>query len=206
MIKEKIINIWENFEVTNNDIDFLFNRLFEIETPTNTVDLVKTLIEERIQQEKIRQENLQSAKGDVYLPKDDFVIGQKLLFPALDYKSGEIISIREGSNPELGEFSIIEVELSKGIKKEFASKLENHSLNQTIINLEEETDLDLETIFTNHKKKISLLLEEKLNSNQDLVQIAGYWFPRSLLIDINIGYLNLAEAVLEMAECGPLST
>ena len=74
MIKEKIINIWENFEVTNNDIDFLFNRLFEIETPTNTVDLVKTLIEERIQQEKIRQENLQSAKGDIYLPKDDFVI------------------------------------------------------------------------------------------------------------------------------------
>lgn len=206
MIKEKNKNIWEDFEVTNNDIDFIFNRLFEIETPTNTVDLVKTLIEERINQEKIRRENLQNSKGDIYLPKDDFIVGQKLLFPALDYKSGEIVSIREGSNPDLGEFNIIEVEFPKGIKKEFASNLQNHLLNQTIMNLEEESDLDFGEIFSNHKKKISALLEEKLNSNQDLVQIAGYWFPRSLLIDINIGYLNLAEAVLEMAEGGPLST
>ncbi len=205
-INENIKNIWENFEVTNSDIEFIFNRLFEIETPTKTADIVKTLIEERIRLEKLRRENLEKSKGDIYLPKDDFQIGQKLLFPALDYISGKVIETRTGSNPELEQFKIIMVEFPKGIKKEFASNLENHPLNEVIAILEEETDLDPEIIFENYKNNISQSLLEKLNQNQDLVQIAGFWFPRSLLIDINIGYLNLAEAVLEMAEGGPLTT
>ena len=58
-ITEKNSNIWENFEVTNSDIEFIFNRLFEIETPTKTKDIVKTLIEERIRSEKTRRENLE---------------------------------------------------------------------------------------------------------------------------------------------------
>jgi len=45
-----------------------------------------------------------------------------------------------------------------------------------------------------------------LVTKEDLVRIAGRWFPRSLLIDVNIGHLNLAEAILEMADGGPLST
>ena len=40
----------------------------------------------------------------------------------------------------------------------------------------------------------------------DLVKIAGNWFPRSLLVDVSIGHLNLAEAVLEEAKGGPIST
>jgi hypothetical protein len=206
MTKEKIINIWDNFEVTNNDIDFIYNRLFEIETPTNTIELVKILIEERINLEKIRLENLEKTKGDIYLPKDEFTVGQKLSFPALNFDSGEVVSIREGVNPEIGEFSIIQVNLSKNKTKEFASNLPDHQLNQSIVTLDKVSEIDFDNIFNTHKKAISQSLVEKLNSNQDLVQIAGFWFPRSLLIDINIGYLNLAEAVLEMSEGGPLSS
>lgn len=205
-INEKLRNIWENFEVTNNDLEFIFNRLFEIETPTKTLDIVKILIEERIRLEKIRRENLEKSKGDLYLPKDDYQVGQKLLFPALDYTSGEVVKVREGTNPELADFKIIQVEFPKGILKEFATNLQNHALNDVIAALDEETDLDPDLIYSNNKNQISQSLIEKLNKSQDLVQIAGYWFPRSLLIDINIGYLNLAEAVLEMAEGGPLTT
>lgn len=32
------------------------------------------------------------------------------------------------------------------------------------------------------------------------------WFPRALLVDINVGHLNLAEAVLDMVGGGPLET
>ena len=204
--KEKLNNLWENFEANNNDIDFIFNKLFEIETPTNTTDLVKILIQERIGLEKKRREVLEKSKGEVYLPKDDFQIGEKLTFPALNYKSGEVVEIREGENPEIGDFSIIKINFPTGGSREFASNLTDHPLNQITISLTEEADLDLESIFSTYKTNISNLLLEKLHSNQDLVQIAGYWFPRSLLIDINIGYLNLAEAVLEMSDGGPLST
>jgi hypothetical protein len=50
------------------------------------------------------------------------------------------------------------------------------------------------------------VLEDGLTANQDFVRIAGRWFPRALLVDINIGHLNLAEAVLDMAGGGPLPT
>lgn len=204
--KEKQNNLWENFDVNNNDIDFIFNKLFEIETPTNTSDLVKILIQERIGLEKKRLEVLEKSKGEIYLPKDDFQIGEKLTFPALNYKSGEVVGIRDGENPEIGNFSIIQINFITGGSSEFASNLPDHPLNQTIISLTEETDLDFESIFSTFKTNISNSLLEKLHTNQDLVQIAGYWFPRSLLIDINIGYLNLAEAVLEVSNGGPLST
>ena len=39
-----------------------------------------------------------------------------------------------------------------------------------------------------------------------LVRIAGRWFPRALLVDVNIGHLNLAEAVLDMSAGEPLPT
>jgi hypothetical protein len=45
-----------------------------------------------------------------------------------------------------------------------------------------------------------------LDANQDFVRIAGRWFPRALLVDVNQGHLNLAEAVLDMAGGGPLPT
>lgn len=205
-ITEKNSNIWENFEVTNSDIEFIFNRLFEIETPTKTKDIVKTLIEERIRSEKTRRENLEKSKGDLYLPKDDYKVGQKLLFPALDYTSGEVVTMRDGFNPELDNFKVIQVEFAKGVKREFAANLSNHVLNETVAVLEEESDLDANLIFEKYSTNISQSLLKQLNKNKDLVQIAGYWFPRSLLIDINIGYLNLAEAVLEMSDGGPLST
>ena len=49
-------------------------------------------------------------------------------------------------------------------------------------------------------------MEEGLTTNTDFVRIAGRWFPRALLVEINIGHLNLAEAVLDMAGGGPLPT
>lgn len=204
--KEKKNNVWENFEVTNNDIDFIFNNLFETETPSTSLDIAKTLIQEKIKQEKLRRENLEKSKGDIYLPKDDFEIGQKLTFPALNYSSGDVINKRPGNNPEIPEFTVIQVDFHQGLIKEFASNLEDHILNQPKLDLGEESDLNFDSIFSIYKKEIIQSLEEKLSTNQDIVRVAGYWFPRSLLIDINIGYLNLAEAVLEMSGGGPLST
>jgi hypothetical protein len=49
-------------------------------------------------------------------------------------------------------------------------------------------------------------MQSGLEELEDFVYIAGRWFPRALLVDINIGHLNLAEAVLDMAGGGPLPT
>jgi hypothetical protein len=45
-----------------------------------------------------------------------------------------------------------------------------------------------------------------LQADENLVSIAGRWFPRALLVDINAGHLNLTEAILEMAAGEPTAT
>jgi len=199
-------DFWSLLQITEKDIDFIYSKLFDIETPLKTIDLVKILISEIIEKEKINQKNLDHQKGEIYLPKDDFQIGQKISFPAFNSLDGTVISKRAGNNPDLGDFSVIEVQFSTGEKSLFASQLNNHQLNKPKISLEDQDLFDFDKVFSLYRKHFSALLLEQLEKNEDLVQIAGYWFPRSLLVDINMGYLNLAEAVLEVSNGGPLST
>lgn len=199
-------DFWSNIKITHKEMDFIYNKLFDIETPLKTNDLVRILINELIEREKAKLKSLEDIKGDIYLPKDDYQIGQKLSFPAFTMHEGIVTSKRNGNNPELGDFSVIEVQFPSGDKRLFASKLEDHLLNQPKTKIVEDDLLDFEKIYSRHKKSISNSLLDQLEKSEDLVQIAGYWFPRSLLVDINAGYLNLAEAVLEVADGGPLST
>ena len=45
-----------------------------------------------------------------------------------------------------------------------------------------------------------------LDAQSDLVRIGYTWFPKSLLIDIGPGHLNLAEALLDARDGGPMSS
>jgi len=58
-------------------------------------------------------------------------------------------------------------------------------------------NLDYDTVIQNFGLTISETLDKKLRASEDLVYIGGSYFPRSLLVDIGAGPLNLAEAVLE---------
>lgn len=199
-------NYWENLLITDEDLEFLYSKLFEIETPLNTNDLVKILIHERIELESERIKNINNLKGEVYLPKDDYEVGQKITFPNFKTSQGKVISKRAGNNPLHEAFSVIEIEFADGERKLFASSLSDHELNQVIQESDFETMFDFDTVYSAYKKSIASQLTMQLEKSEDLVQIAGYWFPRSLLIDINMGFLNLAEAVLEVENGGPLST
>jgi hypothetical protein len=70
----------------------------------------------------------------------------------------------------------------------------------------EDEGLDLQSVLDVYQESLTEALEQGLKSVTDFVRIAGRWFPRALLVDINIGHLNLAEAVLDMAGGGPLPT
>ena len=72
--------------------------------------------------------------------------------------------------------------------------------------LEDFNHLDNKTVLKMYSDDLLDALEEGLIGNSDFVRIAGRWFPRALLIDINVGHLNIAEAVLDMAGGGPLHT
>lgn len=197
---------WENFELTDQDLEYLYSYLFEIEKPQTQEELIKALVEEHIRQEKTAMEKAQQNAGAIYYPKDHYEPGQSLRFPALDWQSGKVITVRPGNNPELPSFEVIEVELSNGEKHQYAASLEDHTLNQPVTVADDDPLLNTAHVLDLYGEPLAEKLYEFLETNPDLVRIAGRWFPRALLVDINVGHLNLAEAVLDMMGGGPLST
>jgi len=195
---------WQTLSITKHDIEFLQNHLFETETPLGTRELAAVLIGERIRAEREAQEIQLKNSGTVYLPKDQYKQGQKLIFPALAMATGEVTLVRPGSNPQLGVFDVIEVAMDAGGARLFAAALNDHKLNQPV---EEVTDptADLQVVLAEYGEQLEQKLWAALAAEENLAQVAGHWFPRALLVDINPGHLNLAEAVIEMAGGEPLS-
>lgn len=197
---------WEALKIENDDLEFLYNHLLELEIPQTPQELIRALIADRIRAEKSLMEKKQASGGETYYPKDHFEVGQKLTFPAFNWESGKVTAVRPGVNPEISAFDVITVEMQDGEERNFASGVEEHALNQPIAIQNDDPSLDPAAVYKLYGKRLAAQLTEILESNQDLVRIAGRWFPRSLLVDVNIGHLNLAEAVLEVAEGGPLTT
>ncbi|PWH17808.1 MAG: hypothetical protein DDG59_07370 [Anaerolineae bacterium] len=197
---------WEQFELRDQDIEFLYNYLLENETPLTTAELLSVLVEERIRQEKVAQELERSQGCELYFPKERYQEGQRLVFPHLGWRKGTVVAVRPGRNPDLGPFEVIKVQFDQGETRQFAAGLEQHVLNQPLPVEEEEPQFDKQVILETYGDLLSQRLIEGLRDHSDFVQIAAKWFPRALLVDINIGHLNLAEAVLDMAGGGPLPT
>jgi hypothetical protein len=197
---------WETFDLREEDIEFLYNYLLEVETPLTTRELLDALVEERIRREIQILERKRTSAGDLYLPKESYSENQKLVFPALNWKQGEVVGVRPGRNPDMPDFQVIKVRMETGEEREYASSLEDHKLNDPPQLIQQDEMLDSRSVLRDHEADLEERLEKGLRANDDFVRIAGRWFPRALLVDVNVGHLNLAEAVLDMASGGPLPT
>lgn len=198
-----VADYWLNFTVTKRDIDFLQNYLFETEIPLAEYELMRILVDERIRYEQATLEKQQKGDGELFLPKETYKKGQKVVFPALNWRKGKVLSVRPGQNPEIGPFDVLEVEFEDSVRL-FAASLVEHKLN----NPPEETpnpEADSSVILEQYGEDLTKKLEMALLADDSLVRSAGQWFPRALIVDMNMGHLNLAEAVLEMAGGDPLS-
>lgn len=197
---------WEIFELTDEDREFIYNYLLEIETPLTSPELLSALVNERIRQEKLALEKQRTSGGDVYIPANIYKNDQDLVFPAFGWQHARVIGVRPGQNPDLGDFQVIKVKFDNNDTREFASNILIHPLNQPQEISIEESSLDTGTVLANYGDKLLEIINTDLIKNQEFVRIAGKWFPRALLIDINVGHLNLVEAILDMAGGGPSPT
>ena len=198
-------NYWEEYELEGEDISFLYDYLLENETPLTSEELMPILVDQRIEREKIQLEKKRLDGNEIYLPKDGYDVGDKLVFPAFSWQKGEVVSIREGENPAQGQFGVIQVKFESGDEREFASGIENHLLNNPPEAAQADS-LNTEAVIAGYRGHLVDQIELGLIEHDDFVQIAGRWFLQALLVDVNDGHLNLAEAVLDMHEGGPLAT
>ena len=196
---------WKSLEINQEDIEFLYSHLLEKEKPLPSSELAAALVKDRIRSERESFRKKQQENGDIYVPKNNFSVGDKIQFPAMNWISGHVTDVREGINPEYDALKVITVDLENGQKRLFASNLPEHKLNQVVAQPENSLEEDEKTVINKFGEEITQKLDEKLDENKDLVRIGPNWFQKSLLIEFNIGHLNLAEAVLDMHQGGPLA-
>lgn len=196
---------WANLEITPSDLQQLANHLFEKEEPMSIDGLLRVLIGQRLKEREAERKLKQEAAGELYTPSKNYEVGTKIRFPEFDWKQATVTSNRPGENVALGSFTVTSLEFEDGTQQSFATNLPDHALNtKTYKNLDEtiEDPAEIQSLFA---PALRTKLRKALEKQTELVRIADTWFPRSLLIDISKGYLNLAEAVLDAHEGGPLN-
>ena len=197
---------WETFALEDDDREFIYNNLLEVETPLTSPEILTSLVKERIRLEKLAIEKQRTSGGDIYLPAQTYNTNQDLVFPAFSWQHGRVIGIRDGQNPDLGDFQVIKVQFDNNEIKEFASNIPDHILNRPQEVSINDSSLDVDAVLMIYGEKLLEIINSELIKNQEFVRIAGKWFPRALLVDINVGHLNLVEAILDMAGGGPSPT
>ncbi len=207
MVRDPLISTeyWTDIQISRQDIEFLHNYLFEHETPLTARELVSVFIDERIRAEKDDLRQRRESGGKTYFPKEAFKVGDDVIFPALGWKHGKVSAVRAGVNPEIGSFDVLTVDLDDDAQRLFASNLPAHALNDQPVTVEED-EFNADEVLRDYGPNLEKKIESAFRADEDLVRIAGRWFPRALLIDVNVGHLNLAEAVLDMAGGEPLPT
>ena len=66
---------WEEYELDDEDISFLYDYLLENETPLTSEELMPILVGERIEREKVRLEKKRLDGNDIYFPKEQYEWG-----------------------------------------------------------------------------------------------------------------------------------
>src|SRR5215211_8805411 len=140
MVSDPLISIdyWTDLQITRQDVEYLHNHLFELETPLTARELVVVLVDERIRAERLATQQRRQAGGKTYLPKEAYQVGDDLIFPVLNWKHGKVTAVRAGTNPEIGPFEVLTVDMGNGAERLFASNLPNHGLNDQPETVEEE--------------------------------------------------------------------
>lgn len=201
--KHNAADYWQSLKITSDDLQKLTSFLFEKEEPYTLDGLVQVLVAHRMETLALEAELQAEEAGQLYYPRNTYPVGAKLIFPELDWKTGVVTAERAGNNPDLGSFTVSSV-LIDGQQQDFATNLESHPLNESNYQQLGADKQDAETILQVYGPEIKARLKSALSNQKELIRIGYTWFPKSLLMDIGKGELNLAEAILDGQAGGPM--
>ena len=199
----------DSFEATAKDTSRIYDLILDEGVPVPMEALVHDVVEFhcRQEEERIRAE---LTRGSVFQPKDEYEVGEDLIFPALNYRLGKVVTTRPGRSPEYGEFTVIQVEIEgeDGIL-EFASALQGeHKLNfdsEETVPFGAEDLLPASELAERYGDYVGEELSVALEDRDEFVQFGDRWFLKDLMVDVSEGHLHIAEALIEI-KGRPLST
>jgi hypothetical protein len=193
-----------NFAVADSDIEPIYNYFLEAEKPLPVSEITRIVMAHRVAEEKKELKRRLSGRK-VYQPQENYAVGDELVFPALKFNYGEVVDSRSGFNPQDGQFTVIGVTIN-GKRREFAALLKTeHALSfDDGAAVEQLIDVDVDALFAEYGTAVSEKVTAGLEKRPEFIRLSHEWFIQTLLAEINIGHLHLAEAVLEVSGGGPL--
>lgn len=191
---------WLHLTLSQSDIEFLHNILLDAGKPLTTEELAERLVAERCRREEA-QVRSELTRGEIYQPKKTFAPGSKIIFPALDFRLGEVVELRAGQNPEYGEFDVITVDFGPDRRKRsFAARLAApHKLNAELEDLSVAGDLATPAeLLDGAAMGVPVALADQLADLPEFARFENRWLLRDLLAEVHVGHLNIAEALVDM--------
>ena len=188
----------DEFAVHKEDVEHLYEWLVEENEPRTLDQLAVKLIERRCQREELAL--AKGGKGAVYQPQETFEVGQRIVFPILDYTSGQVLAVRPGNNPRYGVFNVIQVQLeNEETPREFAAQFSpDHPLNRSVAQIEQsEGLLSPSQLYERYREHVTGRLIQALQKNEEFVHFDERWFLRGLLPEVTPFHLNIAEAMID---------
>jgi hypothetical protein len=198
--KTQTADYWQTFELTPKDLEFLHTTLLDAGRPMTSLELAGALIAERCRREE-SELRAELARGVFYQPKQRYAVNEKVIFPALDFRLGEVIEVRPGENREYGPFEVITVDFGPDRRqRNFAAGLEApHRLNADVPDQLDGADLaSPERLLTGVAADVPAALSRALAGQPHFAGFEDRWLMKDLLAEIHVGHLNLAEAAVEM--------
>ncbi len=192
------------FTLTDSDVEQIYNHFLEVEKPQTASEISRVIIAHRLAEEKNRLERLM-ANRRIYHPKDEYEVGEELVFPAMKFAHGTVTGVRPGFNPTIGKFNVVVVEI-KGKPREFAAGLQaDHRLNQTNGDVTAAfSPADLDKLQQEVGAQVEDVVTAVLSDRESFIRLGDEWFVKALMAEVNVGHLHLSEAILEMNDGGPL--
>lgn len=195
----------KNFSLTESDIEQLYNHLLEVEKPQSIEQLIRVIVDFRVASE-VRDVKRRLDGRSIYKPAETYELGNELVFPAMGFAYGKVVGKRDGYNPEAGKFEVIKVEVDEKVIEFAASMTEDHVLNGEASNpVEVVSSVDADEILADYGETLIQVIGQELENRDEFIRLGAEWFLKSLLSEVSIGHLHLAEAVLEMSGGGPLA-
>lgn len=188
---------WNNFSINDKDIERVYAYMLEHNDAARLADLAQVVIAVRAQEEHERLKRLAS-QAVLYQPKLQLEVGQRLIFSALDDAEGTVTALRASNNPRQTLFQVASVSFADGATREYAGGYDApHPLNELKPIATGASDESPEEIYARFGARIERALAARLRADKEFVEQSDKWLLRGLLSEVNVGFMNIAEAAIE---------
>jgi hypothetical protein len=205
--KTQTLAYWQKqFSVSRQDIEFIYHQILEEHRLFTFDNIVVMVIRRHCEMEEL-ESRAELQQGELYQPKENYTVDEKVVFPIMEYALGTVKYIREANHPDYGAFSVMGVAFENGhTTREFATGFaHDHALNANEQSLTQlQGMMSPEEIYQAYHATIQPKVKAALEASDEFIEFHGQYFLRDLLTDFHEGLFNIADAAIDINN-GPLS-